>query len=84
MICCFCFKGTLHNGIDYNFRVKFGVPLDQVCKKDIPGPLLVSFQTFTETRKNKYLPYSSLCVCTERILDSRPFMYNKIFFFELL
>ncbi|XP_040564148.1 uncharacterized protein [Lepeophtheirus salmonis] len=22
-------------------RVKFGVPLDQVCKKDIPGPLLV-------------------------------------------
>ena len=26
----------------YSFcRVKFGVPLDQVCKKDIPGPLLV-------------------------------------------
>ena len=24
-------------------RVKFGVPLDQVCKKDIPGPLLVSY-----------------------------------------
>jgi hypothetical protein len=24
------------------FRVKFGVPLDMVCKKDIPGPLLVS------------------------------------------
>ena len=23
-------------------RVKFGVPLDQVCKRDIPGPLLVS------------------------------------------
>lgn len=25
-------------------RVKFGVPLDQVCKRDIPGPLLVSSQ----------------------------------------
>lgn len=25
------------------FRVKFGVPLDQVCKRDIPGPLLVSY-----------------------------------------
>lgn len=24
------------------FRVKFGVPLDEVCKSDIPGPLLVS------------------------------------------
>lgn len=23
-------------------RVKFGVPLDEVCKNDIPGPLLVS------------------------------------------
>ncbi len=23
-------------------RVKFGVPLEQVCKRDIPGPLLVS------------------------------------------
>lgn len=27
-------------------RVKFGVPLDHVCKKDIPGPLLVSIYTF--------------------------------------
>ena len=28
-------------------RVKFGVPLDHVCKKDIPGPLLVSiYYTF--------------------------------------
>ena len=27
----------------YSFcRVKFGVPLEQVCKRDIPGPLLVS------------------------------------------
>ncbi len=27
---------------NYSFcRVKFGVPLDQVCKRDIPGPLLV-------------------------------------------
>lgn len=27
----------------YNFRVKFGVPLDQVCciHDDIPGPLLI-------------------------------------------
>ncbi|XP_040564150.1 uncharacterized protein [Lepeophtheirus salmonis] len=35
--------GTTH-GIPYARRlekVKFGVPLDQVCKKDIPGPLLV-------------------------------------------
>jgi hypothetical protein len=23
------------------FRVKFGVPIDQVCRNDIPGPLLV-------------------------------------------
>lgn len=23
-------------------KVKFGVPLDEVCKNDIPGPLLVS------------------------------------------
>ena len=23
-------------------RVKFGVPLEEVCQKDIPGPLLVS------------------------------------------
>ena len=23
-------------------RVKFGAPLDQVCKPDLPGPLLVS------------------------------------------
>ena len=23
-------------------RVKFGVPFDQICKPDIPGPLLVS------------------------------------------
>ena len=29
----------------YSFcRVKFGVPLDQVCKRDIPGPLLVSLK----------------------------------------
>lgn len=27
-------------------RVKFGVPLDEVCKNDIPGPLLVSFCKF--------------------------------------
>ena len=26
---------------NFFFRVKFGVPLDQVCKRDIPGPLLV-------------------------------------------
>jgi hypothetical protein len=26
----------------FTFRVKFGVPLDEVCKNDIPGPLLVS------------------------------------------
>lgn len=25
----------------FYFRVKFGVPLDEVCKNDIPGPLLV-------------------------------------------
>ncbi|KAG7187890.1 hypothetical protein KM043_013861 [Ampulex compressa] len=25
----------------FPFRVKFGVPLDEVCKNDIPGPLLV-------------------------------------------
>ena len=32
----------------YNiFRVKFGVPLDQVCKRDIPGPLLVCFHLFS-------------------------------------
>lgn len=24
-------------------KVKFGVPLEEVCKNDIPGPLLVSF-----------------------------------------
>ncbi|TRY73792.1 hypothetical protein TCAL_01948 [Tigriopus californicus] len=33
-----------HPGIPYHRRlekVKFGVPLEQVCKKDIPGPLLV-------------------------------------------
>lgn len=26
-------------------KVKFGVPLHEVCKDDIPGPLLVSIQT---------------------------------------
>ena len=26
-------------------RVKFGVPLDQVCRPDLPGPLLVSWRT---------------------------------------
>ena len=26
------------------FRVKFGVPLDQVCNEDLPGPLLVIFK----------------------------------------
>jgi hypothetical protein len=26
----------------YICRVKFGVPLEQVCKRAIPGPLLVS------------------------------------------
>ena len=31
------------NSRRYSFcRVKFGVPLEQVCKRDIPGPLLVS------------------------------------------
>ena len=24
-------------------RVKFGVPLEQVCRPDLPGPLLVSY-----------------------------------------
>ena len=28
-------------------RVKFGVPLDQVCRPDLPGPLLVSFIIFS-------------------------------------
>ena len=31
-------------------RVKFGVPLDQVCKKDIPGPLLVSWFFFPSSK----------------------------------
>ena len=26
-------------------RVKFGVPLEQVCKSDLPGPLLVSWES---------------------------------------
>ena len=33
-------------------RVKFGVPLDQVCKKDIPGPLLVSWFIFQQKFRN--------------------------------
>jgi len=35
---------SAHSGLPYHRRlekVKFGVPLDQVCKRDIPGPLLV-------------------------------------------
>jgi len=30
-------------------KVKFGVPLEEVCKNDIPGPLLVSFSVFYGT-----------------------------------
>ena len=38
-----CTKRQDFNENYYNdYRVKFGVPLDQVCKRDIPGPLLVS------------------------------------------
>jgi len=29
-------------------RVKFGVPLDEVCKNDIPGPLLVRDECQTQ------------------------------------
>jgi hypothetical protein len=39
-----CGPRQTHPGIPYHRRlekVKFGVPLDQVCKRDIPGPLLV-------------------------------------------
>lgn len=28
-------------------KVKFGVPLEEVCKNDIPGPLLVSKSNIT-------------------------------------
>ena len=36
-------KATITKKCRYpDCRVKFGVPLDQVCKRDIPGPLLVS------------------------------------------
>lgn len=44
-----------HPGIPYHRRlekVKFGVPLDHVCKKDIPGPLLVML-----LKLNKEGPY---------------------------
>ena len=34
--------GQYHAKLD---RVKFGVPLDQVCRPDLPGPLLVSSRT---------------------------------------
>lgn len=30
------------------FRVKFGAPLDEVCKNDIPGPLLVRFTSLSQ------------------------------------
>ena len=42
------------------FRVKFGVPLDQVCKRDIPGPLLVS-DFFLKSTKNLDLVKSRFC-----------------------
>ena len=38
-----CIQSQDYNETCYiDCRVKFGVPLDQVCKRDIPGPLLVS------------------------------------------
>ena len=43
MDCCWSRSSPKPNRRRYrDCRVKFGVPLDQVCKKDIPGPLLVS------------------------------------------
>merc|ERR1719219_2322143 len=44
VVTCVPRSGQGHPGLPYHRRlekVKFGVPLDQVCKKDIPGPLLV-------------------------------------------
>ena len=34
-------------------RVKFGAPLDQVCKPDLPGPLLVSTTIFITFQTSK-------------------------------
>ncbi len=46
MDCCLHYHSPKANRRRYrSCRVKFGVPLDQVCKRDIPGPLLVSNQT---------------------------------------
>merc|ERR1719412_869303 len=48
-------RAAAHPGLPYHRRlekVKFGVPLDQVCKKDIPGPLLVML-----LKLNKEGPY---------------------------
>merc|ERR1719392_54453 len=44
VVTCVPRSGQGHPGLPYHRRlekVKFGVPLDQVCKRDIPGPLLV-------------------------------------------
>ena len=45
MECCYSTNPLQFRRYDL-CRVKFGVPLDQVCKKDIPGPLLVSWFIF--------------------------------------
>ena len=50
--CCIQ-RQDFKNNYCIDYRVKFGVPLDQVCKRDIPGPLLVSYKANLNQKTSK-------------------------------
>ena len=57
MSCCLRTNPTPYYNANYAIcRVKFGVPLEQVCKRDIPGPLLVSRKKLIRAN-NLFLSY---------------------------
>lgn len=43
-------------------KVKFGVPLEEVCKNDIPGPLLVSIFKYYNWITDLFIQFNSTCV----------------------
>ena len=40
---------------------------------------LISIKTYTDSQKHEFILLHTYYVYTEQIFDSRPFMYNKIF-----